>query len=313
MALFLMAGCATQSTVAPNVAAKAQEISSPKVASRPCQSTRPVPAGDSRQQINVDGRWRSYARHIPPTFTGTSRVALVVDLHGAGQNGAGQGEVSDFASVADEHGFVVVEPDAINGAWSLPKPGAQSSDTRFIAALIRELRRTLCVDRRRVYASGMSMGSGMVFLEACLPNSPFAAYGGVSATLFGPGCDEARGAPIIYFHGTADPLVAYRGGSLHLGSYSTDVPSVPATMARWAQHNGCSLRDRQITADLTVTKWRHCKGHPVEFYRVANGGHTWPGMDPGTAAAVARELGRTTQTVKATEEMWRFFTEHRLS
>ena len=58
------------------------------------------------------------------------RVPLVLDLHGSGADGATQSAVSGLDAVADENGFVVVEPTAAiasNGGWAWNVPGVPTT------------------------------------------------------------------------------------------------------------------------------------------------------------------------------------------
>jgi polyhydroxybutyrate depolymerase len=51
-------------------------------------------------------------------------------------------------------------------------------------------------------------------------------------------------------------------------------------------------------------RWEKCaSGKPVQFHRVANNGHAWPGGRAGRA-----EADQPTQALNASEMMWSFFT-----
>lgn len=279
-----------------------------------CQLPRPAPSGTTSQVIKVDGKTRSFVQHIPPSYKGTTAVPLVVDMHGLGQDGVRQAALSGFASVSDDNGFIVVEPDAINDEWELPTTPTATKDTRFIAALVDHLDKTLCLDKKRVYAAGMSLGSAMVFLEACLPKPIFAAFGGVGASFYRPACGSAPPAPIIYFHGTADKTVPFDGGKVNAGDLDIVVQPAPETMAEWAKHNECAASADQTQADVTLSVWEQCANNAsINFYTVDGGGHSWPGTNPTIASFIESSVGKTTQTVNASEEMWAFFSNYSLS
>ena len=101
---------------------------------------------------------------VPSVYAGAP-LPVVIDWHGLGSNGPQQAMYSGYEAVAESEGFIVVHPtgvaDAAGGAnsWQLfPAPGRQRDDLAFAGALIDELVANWCVDRARVYSTGMSNG-----------------------------------------------------------------------------------------------------------------------------------------------------------
>ncbi len=85
-------------------------------------------------------------------------------------------------------------------------------------------------------------------------------------------------------------------------------------MADWANHNGCAP-DQTVTekADVTRTVWSQCSNNAdVDYYRIDGGGHTWPGANELVVSFTESSLGKTTQTVDATQLIWDFFKEYQL-
>lgn len=91
---------------------------------------------------------------------------------------------------------------------------------------------------------------------------------------------------MIAFHGDADDTNPYLGG---------DQPrwrqSVPDAVAAWARHNGWT-GDPEVTAVADrVTRISYGVGtrsattSEVTLYRIAGGGHSWPGSDDPEAFA----------------------------
>ena len=61
--------------------------------------------------------------------------------------------------------------------------------------------------------------------------------------------------------------------------------------------------------DVRRREYRGCADDAdVVFYTIEGGGHTWPGGPPFPEWL----LGKTTQNIDATREMWAFFSQHRL-
>lgn len=272
----LLAGCGGGGSAAPSVA--------------PCD---PGPPGT--REISLGNR--SFLLHVPRDVRNPSPA--VVTLHGRGSNAQEQLLLTGFEQQSEEGRFLVVAPNAVGGRWDL----TGTSDVEFID---RVLDAVPCLDRSRVYASGMSMGSGMTFALACTPERRFAAFGGVALAAYQSQCDAAPPAPIIYFHGTADPIVPFRGGQPE--GETVTLPPAPRAMRQWAAHNQCTADGVQRDADVTQREWTQCAADAdVDYYRVRGGGHTWPGADPFIAGAIEQTLGKTTQTVNATRLMWQFF------
>lgn len=268
----------------------------------PSLTPTPCDAGVSGTREVQVGK-RSFLLHIPRDLQHPSPV--VFTFHGRGSNAQQQLLLTGFDQVAESGRFIVVAPNAVDGRWDIL--GGQ--DAQYLQQVYDAIP---CADPTRVYASGMSMGSGLTFALACAPQRRFAAFGGVALTGFAEQCDQAPPAPIIYFHGTKDPIVPFRGGEPQ--GEAITLPAVPAAMRDWAAHNGCQTDTvERIGDDVRFTEWTDCTDDAdVEYYRVAGGGHTWPGATPLIADAIAPTLGKTTQSVVASTLMWEFFQQYSL-
>ena len=240
---------------------------------------------------------RSFLLHVPTDVVNPSPV--VFTFHGRGSNAQQQLLLTGFEQVSEEGRFMVVAPNARKGRWDFT--GADNEYLKAVGAAIP------CADPTRTYASGISMGSAMTFALACTPERKFAAFGGVALTLFEPQCETTPPAPIIYFHGTKDEVVPFRGGRPE--GENIELPAVPVAMQEWADHNGCTQEATdKVGKDVTLREWTQCQANAdVEYYRVRGGGHTWPGASPFIADAIEQALGKTTQTVDASRVMWKFF------
>ncbi len=290
----------------------------PQTSAAACTPARPATPGSTQAKLTVDGKAREYTLNIPPKYDGSTALPVVVAFHGRGGNATQQLLLTSFDTSSDKNNFILVVPNAINGQWDLPLvPGRATSDTTYVSELVTALGQRLCIDKSRLYASGMSLGSAMTFALACAPKQSFAAFGGVGASFYRPVCNAAPPAPIIYFHGTADAIVPFEGGKVAgspARSITARVTAANANMADWANHNGCpptpSVSD---LGDTTRTIWSGCKNNAsVDFYRINGGGHTWPGANQLVADFTEKSLGKTTQAVDATELMWSFFEQYQL-
>ncbi|MEV6418355.1 ferulic acid esterase [Streptomyces sp. NPDC051662] len=270
-----------------------------------CRLPAPQPAGTSAAHtISSDGRERTYQLHLPDGYAKKRDWPVVLAFHGRGNTGAGTEEFSKLSTLP----AVVVYPNGVIGtgdgdrqAWQgAPYAAAGVDDVRFTEDLLDRLESTLCVDERRVYATGKSNGAGFVStLLACRMADRIAAIAPVAAALYPTGepCEPSRPVPLIDFHGTGDVTIPYTGDA------DRGLPAIQDWVAQWAERNGCDARarDRVTEPDITVSHWRGCdRGAEVRHVAVTDGGHTWPGADSYSGG------GYTTRTIEAHEVMWQF-------
>jgi polyhydroxybutyrate depolymerase len=184
-------------------------------------------------------------------------------------------------------------------------------DTAFISELIDTLKAVYNIDPTRIYANGLSQGGSMVFVLSCTLSARIAAVGMAAAAQELPWswCADHRPMPMISFHGTADPIVAYDGGRNPIGPGV--FPSVLTWTANWARRNQCGANpvDSLVAPDVTRREYTHCADSAaVVLYIVRGGGHQWPGGKPMPEWL----LGPASNGVDATSQMWAFFREHPL-
>ncbi len=273
-----------------------------------------VAANQSTATIMSSGERREYNLHIPRSYDRTKPTPLVISLHGAGMWGAAQEATSGWDRVADRHGFIVVYPTGVSGdgprIWREQEEGdGLAKDVQFIADLIDSLSASYQIDRRRVYANGLSNGGGMSFALSCLLADRIASVGMVGAAQLLPfsWCKSTRPVPMIDFHGTADLQIPYHGGSTWIAPVR--FPDVPTWTAQWAARNRCAPapKDSAVARDVARREYTHCAdGADVVLYTIQGGGHTWP----GGGYLPEWFVGRTTQSIDASSVMWAFFREH---
>lgn len=260
---------------------------------------------------------REYILYVPPAYDASRPAPLVISMHGAGNWPAFQMHATQWNRVADEQGFLVVYPGgqgATLKTWRLQGRATPSRmpDVVFISELIDHLSKSYNIDARAIYANGLSNGGGMTFVLSCALSHRIAAYGVVGAAVTVPmdWCTDPRPAPLIAFHGTADRSTPYDGGKVWIAPLP--FPNIPEWTARWAARNRCSPVpvEARVAADVTRRTYHNCADDAaVVFYTIEDGGHTWPGGPPFPEWL----LGKTTQSVDATREMWAFFSRHRLA
>ncbi|RKN10852.1 alpha/beta hydrolase family esterase [Streptomyces radicis] len=304
------ATAATTATAAPPATAGTNATNA-EATGRGCRLPAPQEPGTSADHTLASGGLaRGYRLHLPEDYASRRGWPVVLAFHGRGNTGAGTEEFSKLSTLP----AVVVYPEGVVGtgdgdrqAWQgAPYAAPGVDDVAFTADLLDALTAALCVDERRVYATGKSNGAGFAALLACRMADRVAAIAPVAGAYYpgtGEGCAPSRPVPVIAFHGTGDVTIPY-GGDADRG-----LPAISGWVAAWAGRNGCAADPftRAVKPDIAVSRWVGCeRGARVEHVAVADGGHTWPGADSYSGGGV------TTQTIEAHEELWRFVRGHRL-
>jgi len=261
--------------------------------------------------IDSSGRTRRFLVHVPPSYDRTKPMPLVISMHGAGGWPRQQQNLTRWSRLADAQGFIVVYPagSGFPRIWHLSEDVGLKRDVQFISAMIDTLERAYNIDSTRIYANGFSNGGGMAFVLSCTLSSRIAAIGLVAAaeTLPWSWCTNDPPMPMIAFHGTADPIVPYKGG--HSPVTPETFPDVQAWVSGWAKRNQCAPAptDTAVAPDVTRRTYTDCADSAnVVLYTARDGGHTWPGGKPLPRIL----LGATTREIDATREMWTFFRAH---
>jgi polyhydroxybutyrate depolymerase len=265
----------------------------------------------------VDGKERQYLLHVPKRHDRSKPAPLVISLHGAMSWPGFQRDTTRWNELADREGFLVVYPA---GTGFGPRTWDRK-DVPFIAALIDKLRAEFNLDPARIYADGLSNGGGMVFILSCTLADRIAAFGTVAGAQRLPqsACKDARPAPVISFHGTADRIVPYEGGQPWIAPLP--FPDQREWTAAWAARNGCAPKPTvtMAAADVQATEYKGCEGNAsVVLYTVRGGGHQWPGGRPVPLWLVAQmtlmglPIGPYNDSINATRTLWAFYREHPL-
>jgi polyhydroxybutyrate depolymerase len=242
---------------------------------------------------------RAYEVHIPPSYTGTTPVPLVMTIHGAHNTPTMVRTWSKMNPVADQNGFIVVYPagvDCWNAGFTIGGCAAAPDDVGFLKAVVADVESHACIDTKRVYATGISNGSMMSQYLACQASDVFAAVGGVSG---GASCRTTpRAISVFYVHGTEDKTLGFSGAQ----------PNVNG----WVMRNGCSTTPME-THNMGSTKcvtYGNCReGAEVVFCTVTGMGHCWP-EDSNCGPGGGPTYG--VMDFKASPMMWEFFKKHPL-
>jgi len=266
--------------------------------------------GTESKTLEFGGRTRTYLVHSPKGDDGKTPLALVLVLHGAVQGATNVQRMSGMSAKADKEKFLVAYPNGTSRSGLAPTWNAgaccgyaqtnQVDDVGFLRALIDKLEHDYTVDPKRIFVTGISNGGMMSYRLACELADRIAAIAPVEGAQ-DVDCRPSRPVSVLIFHGTADILVPYNGGTtpFQIGPKRTDTP-VSSTVAFWVNQDGCSLTPRREQTDQqridTYSGCRDATG--VTLYTIRGGHHMWPGTL------------LSNNDVPATDIMWAFFTAH---
>ena len=258
-----------------------------------------------------DGVLRDYIVHVPAVYNASVPVPLVINLHGYTSNASEQQLYTQFDAIADTANFIVVYPNGVsntwNSGWNVPY-NSGTDDVGFLSALIDTMISKYYINLSRIHATGMSNGGFMSFRLACELENRIASIASVTGLMTTPQtqhCTPSRKVPVMFIHGTADATVPYAG--------STYMISADSTQNYWRAKNGCTASPVQynfpdINTSDQSTAVRYLSNvcadsSEVEFIKIINGGHTWPGVYSLPNLV-------TNQDIKASVEIWKFFCRH---
>jgi polyhydroxybutyrate depolymerase len=249
-----------------------------------CPSTA-LAVGDSTRTIQSGGSKRTYVLHVPTGYTGSKAVPLLVDFHPHGSTGPDWRKSSPYLKLADADGVISTFPSGI-GDWNVGPCCADGvDDVGFAKDMIKEIKGLACIDGKRVYAAGFSMGGGMTNYVACHAADVFAAFAPAAFDLLQEivtDCKPGRPITVAAFRGTADPYVPYAGGLSNLVKPINFLGAV-ASMKKWAEWNGCTGSAADIGNGCQGYAASQCQGEEVVLCTKQGGGHeaadaslTWP-------------------------------------
>lgn len=294
--LFL-AGCTAISQPTPTSIPTATVAPTATIA--PTATPMPVQPGDSARKLTVDGVARSYLLHIPPGLNNQRPVPVVFVFSGFRQPAVTLPFTTGFNPIADQAGFLVIYPDGIGLSWNAgiccgDAVTKNIDETVFARQILADLGTIVSIDPKRIYASGLSNGAGMVYRLACEMPDTFAAIGPVAGVLMVSPCEPKQPISVIHIHGLKDDVAPFNGGGTTVAG---GFMSVAKSIAPWVERDGCNAT-AQVEKQGDIIEHTHyvsCHdGTSVELYTLSTAGHIWP----------------TVYIWPASQTIWDFFAAH---
>ncbi|WP_229503848.1 extracellular catalytic domain type 1 short-chain-length polyhydroxyalkanoate depolymerase [Massilia putida] len=309
----------------------------PNVQASPPEPRRRQPSGSSAPGQWLAGRyplpilpghavvrhmryWLYVPKHVPDTVA-RHGWPLVVMLHGCQQSATQFAQGTRMNQLAEDKGYAVLYPQQpmsvhAQRCWRWYERSTQQGggETIALAALIGRVCEDHGIDRRRIYACGLSAGAGMAAVLALNHPALIAAVGLHSGPVFGVG-HTPMGALHVMRHGAAAQFDAAILGVLHRRAEQAapgvpePMPLIPALLIQgdddqavrpinqqqltrqWLQLHG--LPDGPATRVTVKPAGRGGRrnAHEIHDYlmgrkvmlrvvRIAGLGHAWSGGDP---------------------------------
>ncbi len=272
--------------------------------------------GTHRIELQHGGIKRDYLLFIPASYRPGVPAPLLFAFHG------GMGNMNHFADnygvtlAAETHGSIVVIPNGTGpsgsgrmGTWNAGlcchwARDNKIDDVGFVGTILSEVSSRLTVDRRRVYATGMSNGAMLAYRVACELSGSFTAIAAVAGTDNTGECRPTRPVSVLHIHARDDERVLFDGGAGPANrdpSKVTDFASVSSTVSRWVSADRCQAQPRRVLSrdGAQCDLYAPCSsGAAVQLCVTEAGGHSWPG---------ATSRRKTTSTaLDANQVMWDF-------
>ncbi|MBT3068255.1 PHB depolymerase family esterase [Rhodoferax sp. U11-2br] len=297
-----------------------QQRQAERAPAQPSPTTITQP-GDYRLSLVHHGLSRSYLVHVPQRGLVGQPVPLLVAMHGGGGNMDFQADDSRYGliSASEREGFVVAFPNGYSrfaggklATWNAGNccgaaRDGQVDDVGFIRQMVSQISAQLPINPRRVYATGMSNGAMMAYRLACEASDVFSAIAAVAGTDNTRVCQPGKPVSVLHIHARDDGHVLFHGGAGPAAvnkSAEADYSSVPNTVAKWTELNGCSLPPKRMLeqAGALCESYAPCQGGAQVQLCVTNtGGHSWPGGHK------PRGTEPPSQALSANDVMWDFF------
>jgi polyhydroxybutyrate depolymerase len=258
--------------------------------------------------LTFDGRDRTFILDVPSELK--PGAPLVMVFHGFTSSAKDVRDLTGFAKVSEQHGFVAVYPEGtrdskgksfFNVGYEFHRDQSVD-DVQFVRSLAARLTRDLQLDRRAVFATGFSNGGDMSFLLGAQRESFVAAIAPVGGTMmqsWAKGFRPAARISVLAVNTRDDKTTLWDGDMKNRDGWGAYL-STEAVMDLWVKGLALERSERKNPSKTIQLRHWSTEADPTEarLYALELGGHNWP-----------RTLGGEAETTA--EAIWRFFARHR--
>lgn len=222
--------------------------------------------------ITVDGQSRNMVVFTPDKAK--KNMPLMIVTHGMNQNPEYQYEHDQLYTLVDTAKFVVAYLRSVGNTWDI----GGTKDQNFVLQTIDEMSSRYGIDRQRVYWSGFSMGSMLMY--HCMANvqDKIAAFAPTSGVQFTeqPWTKCKKAVNLIQCHAYADDVFKYEQYKIHQYVENMAKMNPFTTYIKLENYTTSKSGDKEV--------WSSDKnGSVVELFSYRDGGHC---PEPGNATEI---------------------------
>ena len=221
------------------------------------------------------GQERQYLEYVPTTYSAETPAPVLFMLHGMGDDATNFFYATDVRTVAEQRGWIVVCPQALDFNLQTPLGGyafgtcwnagitvtvqiemygmpfsfdvtvnPDADDSGFLMATLETLDQEYTVEPDSIFFAGFSLGACMSHRMAIEHADRINAIAAVSGVV-GNDMDEltpATNLNVLEIFGTSDEMISYDNAEISLQSYGTHSIGLPAeaTVEYWRNFNQCA-------------------------------------------------------------------------
>lgn len=267
-------------------------------------SARPPVWKNGTHHLTLDGRDRTFMLDVPSKLK--PEAPLVMVFHGFTNSARDVRDLTGFAKVSEQHGFVAVYPQGtrdskgksfFNVGYEFHRDQSVD-DVQFVRSLAARLTRDLRLDPRFVFSAGFSNGGDMSFLLGAQRESFVAAIAPVGGTMmqsWAMGFRTAARISVLAVNTRDDKTTLWNGDINNRDGWGAYL-STEAVMDLWVKGLSLERSERKNPGKTIQLKHWSTETDPTEarLFALEAGGHNWP-----------RTLGNESETTA--ETIWRLF------
>ena len=225
--------------------------------------------------LNWANKERQYLEYVPSTYSADTPAPVLFMLHGLGDEATNFFNATDVKAVAEQRGWIVVCPQALEFNIEVPGIGSypfgtawsagitvsvefnlygmpfnfdvtvnpDADDSGFLMATLTTLEEEYNLEQDSVFFAGFSLGACMSHRMAIEHGDRINAIAAVSGVV-GNDMDEmtpTANVNVLEIFGTSDEMISYDNAEISLQSYGTHSIGLPAeaTVEYWRAFNQC--------------------------------------------------------------------------
>ncbi len=239
--------------------------------------------------VKIQHLKRTFHVHVPANYDQNKPSAVIITFHGGTSTGSYAEQRYKIDELAEQYNFITVYPDGYMYFWNAgpaccgPPSWLGIDDVGFVSSMIEVLKQKLCINPKRVFATGMSAGAVMSYTLACKLPDKISGIAIVEGSFMTTPCNITRPISTLIIHGTNDKHIPFYGGP-GCGGARANWTSVPNSLNAFSAFNKCSCKYGEscgasvVVDDATCTSYGPCASNSSTTLCVVDkGGHAWSG------------------------------------